>query len=559
MGTVRILLYAINGIGLGHLTRLLAVARSVRELSRAIGVVADLQFVTTSEGSDLVRDFPVYKIPSKTAVAGSDSDRRAYVAGAKILLSNVIAAVRPDILVLDTVPEGAFRELVFVRDFARRTVFIDRLRKHAAAIDRKHQTHLALFDRILVPDDPANASDYPLSPRSRERRRFVGRVHGYRSEDAWSRERVRAYFAIPSDRTLVYVSAGGGGDQAAREELESVIHALRADPGRHLLVGYGPLYRGPKVYGEGVTPVVEPEIWRFFPGIDVAVSAAGYNTYEELLAAGVPSIFYAQDKGLDAQGERVRQGAEAGWHRYVERLDAALLQREVERLEDTGVQLEIRAALRARGEQRGALRAATELLALHAGLEGSPIARRKLLWCAAARAAWRPCSEVAFAEAFEAMQGWFRTALDRGTWDEHLDRAAGAWSEGIGDRGWPEPDVLAAWMAWGTKLVGWQEALDWPQDRWKRLVQGAARDAFGAADRRADMVEELLEAIVQGNHALSDELAQLVDSTSLQNMAAALQALATELEPAMELDEPDEQDVIASAAAGVEPGCATSG
>ena len=393
MAPIRILLYAINGIGLGHLTRLLAIARATRELARALDVAADLQFITTSEGSDLVHDFPVYKIPSKTVVARSDADRSAFVASAKLLVSNVIAAFRPDVLVLDTIPEGAFRELLFVRDFARRTVFIDRIRKHAAAVDRKHQSHLALFDRILVPDDGAHASQYPLSSRLLPRRRFVGRVHGYHRAKAWERQRVRDYFAISPERRVVYVSAGGGGDRAASEELDAVISALRNDE-RHLLVGYGPLYRGPKVYGAGVTPVVEPEIWRFFPGVDVAVSAAGYNTYEELLAAGVPSVFYAQDKGLDVQDERVKQGAQAGWHRFASSLDPEVLRREVERLEDPEEQAAVRATLATRGEPRGALRAATELLALHAGLDDSPLSRRQLLWAAAARASWMPSDSV---------------------------------------------------------------------------------------------------------------------------------------------------------------------
>ena len=66
MPRVRLLFYAINGTGLGHLTRLLAVARSCRELLDALEQEADIRFLTSSEASEVVWDFPVYKLPSKT-------------------------------------------------------------------------------------------------------------------------------------------------------------------------------------------------------------------------------------------------------------------------------------------------------------------------------------------------------------------------------------------------------------------------------------------------------------------------------------------------------------
>ena len=66
MHRLKLLFYAINGTGLGHLTRLLAVARSCREMAAAMGLESDIRFLTSSEASEVVWDFPVYKLPSKT-------------------------------------------------------------------------------------------------------------------------------------------------------------------------------------------------------------------------------------------------------------------------------------------------------------------------------------------------------------------------------------------------------------------------------------------------------------------------------------------------------------
>lgn len=519
MDSVRILFYAIDGIGLGHLTRLTAVAREVRALSRALGFRADLQLVTTSEGSDLVQDFPVYKIPSKSVVARSDANRGHFVAAAKSVVANVVASLRPDILVLDTVAEGAFRELTFLRDFARLTCFIDRIRNSVAAGDSRHQAHLALYDRILVPDDESHASHYPMASHLRERRSFVGRIHAYRPEDAWTALRVRAHFCVDQECSVVFVSAGGGGDKAAAEQLRLIVDALRA-PQRHLLVGYGPLYRGEKVYGSGVTPVVEPEIWRFFPGVDVAVSAAGYNTYEELLAARVPSVFFSQAKGLDPQEERIRQGMERGWHESVPELDTELLRAAVERCENLERRIEIERVLRARGRPMGALHAATELLALHARLDDSPVKRRNLLFCAAARNAWQPCPDVAFDASFDAMNAWYRAVLDRGAWEGAVERAVA---------GWQTDRSLNDWIAWGEKLVRWRRQLDWPQERWDRFLRGTA-GKFHGAHASADLVEELLSS-AQDNVSTGDTVAAIVDQSPIRGMASRLAALVPGLEP----------------------------
>jgi len=47
-------------------------------------------------------------------------------------------------------------------------------------------------------------------------------------------------------------------------------------------------------------------------GFDLAVCAAGYNTWNELMHAGVPSLFLPQDKVADDQSGRAARAAEAG-------------------------------------------------------------------------------------------------------------------------------------------------------------------------------------------------------------------------------------------------------
>jgi UDP:flavonoid glycosyltransferase YjiC (YdhE family) len=47
-------------------------------------------------------------------------------------------------------------------------------------------------------------------------------------------------------------------------------------------------------------------ISRFFPAFDVAISAAGYNSFHELLSFGVPTLFLPMIKETEDQGQRAR-------------------------------------------------------------------------------------------------------------------------------------------------------------------------------------------------------------------------------------------------------------
>jgi len=75
---LKIMFYAINGTGLGHLSRLLNLAREARSVLHAMDLKADFQFLTTSEASQACFDFPVYKLPSKTLLSQSDGSNKAY-------------------------------------------------------------------------------------------------------------------------------------------------------------------------------------------------------------------------------------------------------------------------------------------------------------------------------------------------------------------------------------------------------------------------------------------------------------------------------------------------
>lgn len=315
--TLRIVNYAVNGSGAGHLTRLVAVSRWLRRYALALQVRAEIYFLTSSEADSLLfhEGFASFKLPSKTAVSDAGIDKIAYLALAKQWVWHSLGLLRPDLLVVDTFPSGSFGELLSALDLARYKAFIHRPVKEEFGNRPDFQAMLPLYDLIVVPEhaEPGSQNGHDGHPGQHGKTpRYVGPVMVRDRGELWSRSEVRAHFGVKEDALLVYVSAGGGGDPGAEAQLHAVCSALLADPDLHLVVGAGPLYRGRPLFAPRVAWLTLAGAAELMGGFDLAVCAAGYNSYYELMLAGVPSIFLPQEKVADEQDRRAATAESAG-------------------------------------------------------------------------------------------------------------------------------------------------------------------------------------------------------------------------------------------------------
>jgi predicted glycosyltransferase len=280
MRSLRVVCYAVNGSGAGHLMRLVAVCRWLRRYARHARARAEIYFLTSSEADGLLfhERFASFKLPSKTVVDDTGIDKLAYLALAKQWVWHSLGLLRPDLLVVDSFPRGSFGELLSALDLARRRAFIYRPVKDDVAARADFQAMLPLYDAILVPE---RAEDAPVRvpPNVGARLRHLGPVMARERGEMLPRAEARARLGVPGDRLAVYVSSGGGGDAGAERQLHEVAAALADDPGLHLCVGAGPLYRGRPGVGERVTWLGGQPAAELMLGMYVAVCAAGYNTW----------------------------------------------------------------------------------------------------------------------------------------------------------------------------------------------------------------------------------------------------------------------------------------
>ena len=305
--------YAVNGSGLGHLTRVLAILRWMKRLARLSGAQLDAYVLTSSEASGLALEegFVAFKIPSKTAIREAGLPKEDYLRLARQWVWHSLGLIKPDLLLVDTFPGGSFGELIHALDGPGSKVFIHRAMKEEFAQSESVQALLPFYDRILIPVEP-NSPPQEVSARVADRTRHVGPVMLRSREEMRPRDEARRRLGIPDGKLGVWLSVGGGGDARAERDIGALISALEHEPDLHMVAGAGPLYRGQPFRGPAITWLTGFHTMEDFAGLDFAISAAGYNSFHELLHAGVPTAFFAQEKIADEQQRRVRAAEAAG-------------------------------------------------------------------------------------------------------------------------------------------------------------------------------------------------------------------------------------------------------
>jgi UDP-N-acetylglucosamine--N-acetylmuramyl-(pentapeptide) pyrophosphoryl-undecaprenol N-acetylglucosamine transferase len=301
---LRIVSYAINGRGMGHLVRQLAILRQVRRVCALLGVQVECWVLTSSEADTLARreSVPSLKMPSKAMLRDAGIEPQRYLAIARTWVLQTITGLQPDLLLVDTFPGGSFGELALVLELVPHRVLVARAVRPEVANEDAYRLLLPLYPQVVDPDDPATGPILLREPN-----------------ELLSRTEARRILGVGADARVVWLTVGGGGDPQAHRLLPTLLPLLRSR-GWHVVVGAGPLYDGPEQHGPGITWLTRYSPVELFLGLDAAVSAGGYNSFHELMAAGVPTVFLPQPRISDDQRGRAERAVTAGAGRVAGRL-----------------------------------------------------------------------------------------------------------------------------------------------------------------------------------------------------------------------------------------------
>jgi predicted glycosyltransferase len=308
---MRILYHAIDGIGLGHLMRLSAIAAAVRRRAPDVHQL----IVTSANYPPHFRSvkIPVLILPNDDTGPFIAPDRRVRSVTSRFesrLLGHAIDEYDPRAVVFDT---HAPRWLVEkVAEDGRQAFLVYRACREEYVAKSLKDGFFSLFDLVLIPHDEAefrSSLDRATFAQlmNLERARFVGPIVYPAAAPAHALDR---YVLTPADQVVV-VTAGAGGLGRLNHRLfktacDAAVQLRRRRPLLKLICVGGP-YGDSCDVPDGCTYVNdEPYLQALIGRADVVIAVPSYNTVQEILHAGARAIFVPVERKYEDLEARTR-------------------------------------------------------------------------------------------------------------------------------------------------------------------------------------------------------------------------------------------------------------
>lgn len=344
-----ILFVTSNGAGLGHISRLTAIAQHL-PADRTV------EFLTMSTAYERMTDsgFTFHYFPSGDAVGESP---RTWNPIFRQYFLGLVRRLRPGIVVFDGT--WVYTGITDVcRTFGTPLVWVQRGMWKQEVDEASVQRHDArsVVDHVIIPGDYAGSEAVDVGAEIEPR--HVGPIVLTEPHQVFDRDAACASLGLDPAESYVLLNLGGGSisdpDSLAHETLE-VFRELAGDLTPVQVVS--PL-ASPTECPPGLRQVSAYPVMPVIRAFDAMVTAAGYNSAQEAVCMGVPSILIPNAGTItDDQARRARQLAEQGLCWAAE--DSAELRNAVERIAD----VDERSVMRARLDQvvppTGAFQAAT--------------------------------------------------------------------------------------------------------------------------------------------------------------------------------------------------------
>lgn len=279
-----ILFYPTNGVGLGHVTRLLAIARRLPPRFEPV-------FFTPCHALAVIehQGFRAEYVPEPS------HDETAPADHAKAMAPRLAAALRyyrPAAIVFDgNVPRDAL--LAACAEDPAPSLWVRRGMWRADPTLARHLDLSRYFDAVIEPTEAAASADIGPTTSAVDVPITVPPVMMLDRAELLPPRAARAELGLELGRPAVLVQLGSGSNNDIERHLDRLVDAGRALGLQMVVVEW--LIRHNPIRRQGVRHLAAFPNARYFRAFDLAVSAAGYNSFHELLHHGVPTLFLPND------------------------------------------------------------------------------------------------------------------------------------------------------------------------------------------------------------------------------------------------------------------------
>ena len=333
-GRRRAMFISSNGIGMGHLTRLLAIARR-------LPATIDPIFLTMSRAARYVQDFgyPVEYLPFHAALG---CDVRLWNHHLRRDLSERFAFYQPDVVIFDgNVPyDGLISAMASVPTtplvWCRRAMW-------TKGAGREFIWRERFADIVIEPAEIAGELDRGLTTEHLGKTRVVDPILLFDPVDGLRRMEARAELDLDDERPACLIQLGANNNFNIAPLRLAMLEILLQHPDLQIVwldwtIAENQIELPPSTKRLSTYPIA-----RHLNAFDFAISSAGYNAYHELLANGVPTLFVPNENPMmDDQLARAFHADLHGLGLMIRRCDHYRISETLERLLDHEEQATIR-------------------------------------------------------------------------------------------------------------------------------------------------------------------------------------------------------------------------
>ena len=335
-----IVFFPTNGVGFGHFTRLLAIARSLRKISPE----TELVFFTTMPTLQILANEGIvcYHMPSRYRYA--DMKASTWNSICEEMLNFVFSVHRPRAFIFDgAFPYRGMLNGIRIHDEGLLKVWVRRgtFKQGSSNIPKES---IGFFDAVIRPGD-SSPQDY-----SEEMNHGVPIIRTnpillHPSGDEVESD-IRERFGIPEFSTLCYVQLGAGKINDISSEISITIDALSRFEHVYTIIGESMIGERINLPSERVRVLRDYPNSQYFSQFDFSIIAGGYNSYHEVIDSGLPSICFPNMKtGRDDQLARASVAREAGAMVVIEDRNPDSINLAISRLVDPSIRNEMSSKL----------------------------------------------------------------------------------------------------------------------------------------------------------------------------------------------------------------------
>lgn len=301
-----IVLFPTNGVGFGHFTRMLALAKSIRKISPDTEIV----FFTTMPTLHLLSEYNFigYHIPGRYRYR--DMDPKVWNTLCEEMLNLVLLQHKPSHFVFD----GAYPYRGMLNAISNINSGVNKIWLKRPSV-KSNVKKLPIdsydyFDSILKPGDSTHSNfeeEYDHNLNLHE----INPMLIYDRHNTDSSQSLRLRLDIPQDSVVAYVQLGAGKINNIEGVLEIVLQTLLKYPQCYVVMAESLIGDRLRVGQDRLRLLRDFPNSKWFHDIDFSIIAGGYNSYHEMVEFCVPSIVIPNTAtGRDDQVSRIKPATE---------------------------------------------------------------------------------------------------------------------------------------------------------------------------------------------------------------------------------------------------------